>query len=199
MSDDRIQYDLLALDAMRGVIRAVLHRVQRRGIPGDHHFYISFFTQAPGVQISKRLKDRYPVEMTIVIQHQFWDLQVWDDRFEVKLSFNNVPERLVIPFAAIRRFHDPSVDFGFNLQVFEQGPQAGAMTRVLEPALTIEPAEGRGEESVPAPVPALPQIADQSARPERHLDAAKPADKPQKPGAGQKSAEIVKLDSFRKK
>ncbi len=199
MSDDRIQYDLLALDAMRGVIRAVLQRVQRRGIPGDHHFYISFFTQAPGVLISKRLKDRYPVEMTIVIQHQFWDLQVWDDRFEVKLSFNNVPERLVIPFAAIRRFHDPSVDFGFNLQVFEQDAQGDGAPKVLEPAATLEPADSTADDGVPAAVPALPQIADQTAPPVKQLDAGKPADKPQKHGAGQKSAEIVKLDSFRKK
>jgi hypothetical protein len=124
MSDDKIQYDILALDAMRGVMRAVLQRVQRRGLPGDHHFYISFATRAPGVQISKRLKDRYPEEMTVVMQHQFWDLQVTEDRFEVKLSFNNVPERLVIPFSAIRRFHDPSVDFGFNLQMFD--PAAAA-------------------------------------------------------------------------
>lgn len=193
MSDDRIQYDLLALDAMRGVIRAVLQRVQRRGIPGDHHFYISFHTHAPGVQISKRLKDRYPEEMTIVIQHQFWDLQVNEDRFEVKLSFNNVPERLVIPFAAIRRFHDPSVDFGFNLQVFEQ--DARALVNHSKPL------DGAGaadvEDKQPAGAPALPLIADQTS-PLKQAEPASVGAKPEKPGE-QKTAEIVKLDSFRKK
>ena len=102
MSEDKIRYDILASEALRGIIRTVLQRVQKRGLPGDHHFYINFDTTAPGVILSKRLKDKYPLDMTIVLQHKFWDLMVFEDRFEVKLSFNNVPERLVIPFAAIK-------------------------------------------------------------------------------------------------
>ncbi len=193
MSDDRIQYDILALDAMRGVIRAVLQRVQKRGIPGDHHFYISFGTQTPGVQLSKRLRDRYPEEMTIVIQHQFWDLQVMEDRFEVKLSFNNVPERLVIPFAAIRRFHDPSVDFGFNLQVFDTASRgmAGRSTSPAPPSETNENTGTRG---------GVPLIPDQTSPAHERLPAAAIPESAGKSGGGQqKTAEIVKLDTFRKK
>jgi uncharacterized protein len=108
----------LASEALRGIIRTVLQRVQKRGLPGEHHFFINFDTCAPGVILSKRLKEKYPVDMIIVLQHKFWDLMVFDDRFEVKLTFNNVPERLVIPFAAIKSFADPSVQFGFNPNLF---------------------------------------------------------------------------------
>ena len=118
MSEDKIQYDVLASEALRGLIRNVLQRVQKRGLPGDHHFYITFDTTAPGAILSKRLKDQYPEEMTVVLQYQFWDLLVYDDRFEVKLSFNTIPERLVVPFASIKSFYDPSVQFGFSPSVF---------------------------------------------------------------------------------
>jgi len=185
MSDDKIEYDILALDAMRGVIRTVLLRVQKRGMPGEHHFFISFHTSAPGVIISKRLKERYPEEMTIVIQHQFWDLQVTDDRFEVKLSFNNVPERLVIPFSAVRRFHDPSVDFGFNLQVFDPAARA---------AITVATQDVTNEATGPA-AGGVPMIADQSTGAKPKVDASPSPDQ----ADGKKTAEIVKLDTFRKK
>jgi hypothetical protein len=187
MSDDKIHYDLLALEAMRGVIRAVLQRVVKRGLPGDHHFYISFDSQAPGVQISKRLRDQYPEEMTIVIQHQFWDLQVTDDRFEVKLSFNNMPERLVVPFAAIRRFQDPSVEFSLNLQLFDSAARADADVHVA--ASTDE--DNENKEAI-APPPPLPMIAD-------HSGAAKAGSAGNDAAEARKTAEIVKLDSFRKK
>ncbi len=116
MPEDLIRYEALVLDALRGVLRSVLQRVLKRGIPGDHHFFITFDTCAPGVGISKRLKEQYPQEMTIVLQHQFWDLAVTEDRFEVRLSFNNIPERLVIPFGAVRIFQDPSVQFALALR-----------------------------------------------------------------------------------
>ena len=122
MPEDLIRYEALVLDALRGVVRSVLQRVLKRGVPGDHHFFITFDTQAPGVGLSKRLKDQYPQEMTIVLQHQFWDLAVTDDRFEVRLSFNNIPERLVIPFGAVRIFQDPSVHFALALR----SPEAAA-------------------------------------------------------------------------
>ena len=105
MPEDLIRYEALVLDALRGVVRSVLQRVLKRGVPGDHHFFITFDTRAPGVGLSKRLKEQYPHEMTIVLQHQFWDLAVTEDRFEVRLSFNNIPERLVIPIW--RRSHFP--------------------------------------------------------------------------------------------
>ena len=109
-----IDYAKLQQEAMRGVVRAVLQQVVKSGLPGEHHFYISFLTQAPGVILSKRLKEKYPSEMTIVLQHRFWDLIISDDRFEVKLTFDGIPERLVVPFAAIKVFIDPSVRYGLQ-------------------------------------------------------------------------------------
>jgi hypothetical protein len=114
-----IDYDALALEALRGVVKACLAQVARTGLVGDHHFYIAFNTQAPGVGMSKRLKEKYPVEMTIVLQHRFWDLAVEDDRFEVKLTFDGVPERLIIPFKAVKVFYDPSVPYGLQFEEAE--------------------------------------------------------------------------------
>ena len=111
-----IDYETLAQDAMRGVVRTVLQRAAKTGLPGDHHFYISFDTEAPGASISKRLKEKYPNEMTIVLQHRFWDLLISDDRFEVKLTFDGIPERLVVPFASIKVFFDPSVRYGLQFE-----------------------------------------------------------------------------------
>jgi hypothetical protein len=93
-----------------------LTRTAKSGLPGDHHFYISFDTTAAGVSLSKRLKEKYPAEMTIVLQHRFWDLAVSDDRFEVKLTFDGIPERLVVPFAALKVFFDPSVRYGLQFE-----------------------------------------------------------------------------------
>lgn len=125
-SGSKIDYEALAQAAMRGVVRAVLVEVARSGLPGDHHFYVSFDTQAPGVSISKRLREKYPDEMTIVLQHRFWDLVVLEDRFEVKLTFDGIPERLVIPFAALRVFFDPSVRYGLQFEDPNYAPEAGA-------------------------------------------------------------------------
>ena len=111
-----IDYEALQQDALRGIVRAALQQIAKTGLPGEHHFYISFLTQGPGVVLSKRLKEKYPHEMTIVLQHRFWDLLVSDDRFEVKLTFDGVPERLVVPFAAIKVFIDPSVHFGLQFE-----------------------------------------------------------------------------------
>jgi uncharacterized protein len=113
-AQDFIRYDLLTQNALRGVVRDVLARVSREGVPGEHHFYISFRTLDPGVRLSQRLRERYPTEMTIVLQHQFWDLDVDDEGFEVGLSFGNVPEKLLVPFRAVTGFFDPSVQFGLK-------------------------------------------------------------------------------------
>src|SRR5207302_3249739 len=121
MSVDHIRYDILAQDALRSVLRRVLSDAAKNGLPGEHHFYISLDTNAPGVRISPRLHAQYPDEITIVLQHQFWDLKVGEDQFEVGLSFGGVPEHLVVPFGAIRRFFDPSVQFGL---LFETGVAA---------------------------------------------------------------------------
>ena len=114
MADDLMRYDLLTQKALRAVVREALHIAANKGIPGDHHFYVSFQTGAPGVDISDRLKSQYPDEMTIVLQHQFWDLKVSDDGFTVGLSFDKTPERLVVPYSALVSFFDPSVQFGLQ-------------------------------------------------------------------------------------
>lgn len=106
-----IDYDALTQDALRSVVRSILTQVAKNGLPGDHHFYIAFDTQAPKVVLSRRLKEKYPEEMMIVLQHRFWDLMVTDELFEVKLTFDSIPERLVIPFASLRVFFDPSVRY----------------------------------------------------------------------------------------
>ncbi len=114
-----IDYERLAQDAMRGLVKTVLELVAKSGLNGDHHFYIAFNTQAPGVSVSKRLKEKYPVEMTIVLQHRFWNLEVGEDKFEVKLTFDGIPERLVIPYRAVKVFYDPSVPYGLQFEESE--------------------------------------------------------------------------------
>ena len=145
MSVDHIRYDVLAQDALRGVVRAVLQDAAAKGLPGDHHFYISFDPRADGVRISERLRAQHPEEMTIILQHQFWDLVVTNDGFEVGLSFGGIPERLSIPFDAIKGFFDPSVQFGMELKTAAALPEEDH-GEVPEPA--------RLPSAVPAPVPA---------------------------------------------
>ena len=116
MPDDLMRYDLLAQNALKGVVREALRIAATTGLPGEHHFYIAFHTRAPGVELSEKIAARYPREMTIVLQHQYWNLSVHDDRFEVELSFDNVPEHLVIPFDAVKGFLDPAVQFGLQFE-----------------------------------------------------------------------------------
>ena len=169
MATDHIRYDVLARDALRGVLRRVLTDAAEHGLPGEHHFFITFLSTAEGVKLSPRLLAQYPDEMTIILQHQFWDLVVTEDRFEVGLSFGGVPERLVVPFAAIKSFLDPSVQFG----------------------LQFEPSEATPETSTAN----LPTVQAPSALPVPAPDA-ETKDEPAKPGEG---AEVVRLDRFRKK
>ncbi len=123
--DDILRYDKMVEGALRGVVRQAIEEVIEHGLPGDHHFYITFLTDYPGVKIPDYLRDRYPGEMTIVLQYQFSDLSVDDENLSVTLSFNNVPERLVIPVSAISIFADPSVNFALQFQPlgeeFEEG------------------------------------------------------------------------------
>lgn len=138
---DYMRYDLLTQRALRGVVREVLARVAREGVPGDHHFYVTFQTTADEVRLSPRLRERYPAEMTIVLQHQFWDLIVGDQGFEVGLSFGGAPEKLVVPFEAVTGFYDPSVQFGLKFDhpdaADEEAEQAD--DDAPEPAAEAEP------------------------------------------------------------
>jgi hypothetical protein len=139
MSVDHIRYDLLTQEALRGVIRTVLSDAAVKGLPGEHHFFITFDTRAEGVRISPRLKASYPDEMTVVLQHQFWDLTVGEEDFEVGLAFNGIPERLHVPLKAVKAFFDPSVRFGLQFTVEVDGAaapdEAKAATKPRTPAL----------------------------------------------------------------
>lgn len=119
MTKDQINYPTLIDHAMRGVVRDVLKLMQATGLPGNHHFYISYSTLHPGVKMSEQLRAKYPREITIVIQHQFWDFKVEEQQFHVTLSFGGVPEKLTIPFAALTAFADPSIKFGLQFQQSE--------------------------------------------------------------------------------
>jgi uncharacterized protein len=141
MPQDLIRYDLLVQDALKGVVRRVLSDAASEGMPGEHHFYVSFRTQDPGVRISQRLRDKYPDEMTIVLQHQFWDLAITEHSFEVGLSFSGIPERLLVPFESLTGFFDPSVQFGLKFELSS-----------TEPADNDE--EGQDEELASGPAPA---------------------------------------------
>src|SRR6201995_1174131 len=154
MATDHIRYDALARDALRGVLRRVLADAAEHGLPGEHHFFITFLSTAEGVKLSPGLLAQYPEEMTIILQHQFWDLTVLEDRFEVGLSFGGIPERLVVPFSAIKSFFDPSVQFGLQFEASDatDSPAAGKVPAVPAPtALTVpEPvAESQAEPAQP--------------------------------------------------
>jgi hypothetical protein len=139
--DSLIPYDEIVQDALRGVVYGVLKRVERDGgLPGNHHFYIAFRTGAPGVEIPVHLKERYPEEMTIVIQHRYWDLVVNRDGFEIGLSFNQVPTKLVIPYSAITGFHDPSVEFALQFEANDAEAEPGPEPEPERPAPA--PADG---------------------------------------------------------
>ncbi|MBV5270351.1 MAG: hypothetical protein JZU55_11205 [Afipia sp.] len=147
MTTDHIRYDVLARDALRGVLKHVLADAAEHGLPGEHHFYITFLSKAEGVKISPRLLSQYPQEMTVILQHQFWDLVVTDDRFEVGLSFNGIPERLVIPFSSIKSFFDPSVQFGLQFEPNDEAAvEAAPVVETLPVAAASEAPAETGDE-----------------------------------------------------
>jgi len=205
-----IDYQALAQDAMRGIVRTVLTRVSKAGLPGEHHFYIAFKTDAPGVVLSKRLHEKYPEEMTVVLQHRFWDLMVTEDRFEVKLTFDSIPERLVVPFASIKVFFDPSVPYG--LQFDEMEAESEGAQQLAAPRGEAPRAGARGGEASNASAPPEGGRAEKKSRGPRRT-SEKGAERP--PGAGKTPAKlaapkapepgasagpkVVSIDAFRKK
>jgi uncharacterized protein len=151
MATDHIRYDVLARDALRGVLRRVLSDAAEHGLPGEHHFYITFLSKADGVKLSPRLLTQYSEEMTIILQHQFWDLVVTEDRFEVGLSFGGIPERLVVPFSAIKSFLDPSVQFGLQFEPSEAAAEpATAKLPAASPLLAPAPEPAADSKDEPA-------------------------------------------------
>lgn len=175
MASGVLRYDRMVEDALKGVLRAAL-KASEQGLPGEHHFYITFRTGHPGVSIAEHLRARYPGEMTIVIQHQYWGLEVDEQKFEVTLSFNRINERLVIPFAAVTAFADPSAKFGLQFQ--------GTATGETDPEaipLPDAPASNETEDGVKtlAPRPGATGTADDASAGER--------------------GRVIALDAFRKK
>ena len=172
MSGDPLNYQAMTEEALRGVVRQALMVAAQRGLPGQHHFYLTFRSTFPGVQFADHLRERHPDEMTIVLQHQFWGLDVTEKQFSVTLSFNGQHERLTIPFAAITAFVDPSTQFGLQFSVATSEAAAGPVAAL--PTASVLPA------ATPAAATATPAGADGDAAPE---DAG---------------ARVVALDAFRK-
>jgi len=179
MAEDLIRYDVLAQEALRGLVRKVLSEVAQAGLPGEHHFFVTFNTQYPGVRISSRLAADYPGEMTIVLQHQFWDLAVNESAFEVGLSFKGVPEKLHVPFRAVTSFVDPHASFALKFDPAQDGAPPSAADAETAPAETESPA---------APPAKAKSARNRKAAGEKTAGSS---------GAG-KSA-VVSLDAFRKK
>ena len=195
---DQIRYDLLTQQALRGVVRSVLTDAAKKGLPGDHHFYISFNTEADGVRMSERLRAQYPQTMTIILQHQFWDLNVTEQGFDVGLSFGGVMERLSVPFDAVSGFFDPSVQFGLQFEeVTETGTEpsaANAADKALDKPQSKKrtPSEPTAVKTDAPPPPTPLPTADEATGDK----SGKAEPQPDKPASG---AEVVRLDRFRKK
>ena len=210
MPVDHIRYDLLTQQALRAVVRRVLGDVAKSGsLPGEHHFYVTFDTRAPGVKMSARLRAQYPEEMTVVLQHQFWDLTVTDSYFEVALSFNGISEKLHVPLDTVKGFFDPSVQFGLQFETVteEAGPREvvadspEAPKPRLKRKLTEDAPAATGAASHKAETPTKPEPAAPALVAEKTQPGKAPAEKaeppePDKPSGG---AEVVRLDRFRKK
>jgi len=190
MATDLIRYDLLVQDALRSVVKKVLGDAARSGLPGEHHFNISFKTKAPGVNIPASMHQKYPDEMAIILQHQFWDLTIGADSFEVNLSFAGKPERLTIPFDSITGFSDPSVPFGFKLE-----PRMTAPLAPPTPASQPRPSAAAASPKAIKPASITPKSPTPAA-------PSKPAEEltkqPETTRTGE-AAKVVSIDAFRKK
>ena len=203
MPEDLMRYDLLAQQALRGVVRAALERVRKDGLPGDHHFYIAFDTNFPGAKLSDRLKRKYPEEMTVVLQHQFWGLDVQEHHFAVELSFDNIPEKLEVPFASIRGFFDPHVQFGLQFEM-EEANQNGTVDE--------DAADNKNDPSAANP-PKISVVGEESETGDVGNDAPEPEETAELDEASSANddeetaedgdentaeAKVVSLDAFRK-
>jgi uncharacterized protein len=213
MATDHIRYDILAQEALRGVVRTVLTDVAKKGLPGEHHFRITFKTDAPGVQLSERMRAQYPTEMAIVLQHQFWDLSVGDTSFEVGLSFGGVSEKVVVPFEALTAFFDPAVQFGLQFEYADAAADAAekrAEKSTGEPAAKSDAksdAKSGGKSDTksgakagakPGEKPAAPPLTPVKGEAKTEAGQPQPAAETEtpRPDGG---AEVVRLDRFRKK
>ncbi len=212
-SEDLIRYDVMVQDALLGVVRKVLQDASKSGLPGEHHFYVTFRSQAHGVRLSTRLREKYPEEMTIVLQHQFWDLIVGEQNFEVGLSFGGVPERLLVPYEALTGFYDPSVQFGLKFSPDEaqadndsgDDTEEATVRDQLEAIASLEGSKGRKrnvpeagtvqENTDPKHAETVEKVP--TGRKSRAKPVAPAAPEGEKPAGN--GAEVVSLEAFRKK
>lgn len=192
MADNELRYDRMVEDALRSVVSRALRHAAERGLSGDHHFYITFLTDHPGVAMPDHLRSHYPSEMTIVLQHQFWGLEVGPEAFGVTLSFANEPERLTVPYAAVTAFADPSVRFGLQFDVGTGALKPGEDDQVVRadlPPPEVEAANVR------------PLAQNRDARAEAESGQSPPdgdSDRDSDSDPGRDSDKVVTLDAFRK-
>jgi len=209
LSQDLMNYDRMTQLALRGVVRDAIRRVIREdGLPGAHHFYITFLTRYPGVDVDESLATKYPEEVTIVLEHQYWDLKAHDDSFEVTLKFGGVPKYLSVPYTAITRFHDPSV--GFAMQFDPPEEMVDSVEVKPEPKAPLTLAKLK-----PETAPKLKAVKPQALKSEPKTTKTPAKKTPPKKTAGKAKAEkkkdaekdtkkddankVVSLDAFRKK
>lgn len=200
MPEDLMRYDILAQQALRGVVRAALKSVERSGLPGEHHFYIAFDTSHPGTKVSDRLKRKYPEEMTIVLQHQFWGLDVGDDGFRVELSFDNIPEKMEIPFAAVKGFFDPHVQFGLQFEMDEanqnlaeeEAKAAASEAKAAKKAAPAEAGEDDGDDGDDLKDIEVDIVEETATKPKK-TKVKEDED------TSDEEEKVVSLDAFRKK
>jgi len=206
MPADTIRYDVLVQDALRGMVRDLLADAAKKGLPGEHHFFITFDTAAEGVRLSERLRAQYPDEMTVVLQYQFRELKVTDAAFEVVLSFGGVPERLHIPFEAIKAFADPSVQFALQFEALtlpsdqadaeeaDAPPRAKPRLAEQNQEKPKDKSQDKSQDKKPASRASVPATRAPNPAGAAEPDAPAPQAPDDKPGA-----EVVRLDRFRKK
>ena len=180
MSQDLMNYEQMTQLALRGVVRDAIRRVIREdGLPGAHHFYITFLTRYPGAEIDEGLAKKYPEEITIVLEHQFWDLQAHADEFEVTLKFGGIPKYLKVPYHAITRFHDPSVGFALQFDPPREMEVKAPDVAKIKPAKAPKPKKAKAKKAEKEK--AAPAKAEETAKTEETAD------------------KVVSLDAFRKK
>ncbi len=207
--EDLIRYDILAQEALRGVVKKVLQEVARTGLPGEHHFYVTFDTNFSGVHMSSRMKEKYPEEITIVVQHQYWDLETSDNGFSIGLSFDNIPETMRVPFAAIRGFFDPAVQFGlqFDANEADTGADEADNVSALPAPAKVEQITSAKADKKPKPVakskldkkPKSQKKVKGKAKTKKDKSSEQTADDAKKNENAAASADVVSLDAFRKK
>jgi hypothetical protein len=213
MPVDHIRYDILVQEALRGMVRNVLADAAKNGLLGDHHFFVTFDTTAAGVQLSDRLREQYPEEMRIVLQHQFWSMKVTDEQFEVGLSFGGIAEKLVIPYTAIKIFDDPSVQFKLQFESLAEIADEDDESAPGEPLKTVEPKLGsRSGPTSGSKLEAKPRTSGRQDPARTSVPASSSPDAPKSKTSAETGpdgppdtppdrpgAEVVRLDRFRKK